>query len=287
MKKILIQLDSDPQPSSFDRVVALDAGADEVFSYGSVTPDQVEGLVHGGMFTRGPKDLKNTALFIGGRDVEAGQKILNRALKSYFGPIRLSAMIDCNGSNTTAAAAVLNAGRHIDLSTCKAVIFGGTGPVGQRVGELIASAGGTVRLTSRSLDRAEEVCDAIREQSLPGKVEAHETANRDGKAAALHGVNVIFAAGAAGAQFLTSSEWSQIKGLKVAIDLNAVPPAGLDGIEPQDAEKDRHDIFCYGALGVGNLKMKIHKTAIAKLFESNSHLFDVRSIYELGQQLIG
>src|SRR5579862_7251461 len=70
-RKILIQLDTDAQPSVFDRVVAIDAGADEVFSYGGVRPEQVQGLVHGAIFTRGPKDLKRTALFIGGSDVAA------------------------------------------------------------------------------------------------------------------------------------------------------------------------------------------------------------------------
>jgi len=80
MKKILVQFDTDPQASVFDRIVAVDAGADEVFAYGHIVPDQVEGLVHGAMFTRGPKDLKNTAVFIGGRDVDAGQKVLERTI---------------------------------------------------------------------------------------------------------------------------------------------------------------------------------------------------------------
>ena len=40
-RKILIQLDSDPHPSVFDRVVAIDAGVDELFSYGGVKPDEV------------------------------------------------------------------------------------------------------------------------------------------------------------------------------------------------------------------------------------------------------
>src|SRR3954466_15173598 len=80
-RKILIQLDSDPQPSVFDRVVAIDAGADEVFSYGGVKPEQVRDLVHGAIFTRSPKDLKRTAVFIGGSDVAAGEKLLAEARK--------------------------------------------------------------------------------------------------------------------------------------------------------------------------------------------------------------
>src|SRR3954468_22917402 len=80
-RTILIQLDSDPQPSVFDRVVAIDAGADEVFSYGGVRPEQVREFVHGAIFTRGPKDLKSTAIFVGGSDVAAGEKLLAEALR--------------------------------------------------------------------------------------------------------------------------------------------------------------------------------------------------------------
>ena len=76
MKKILVQLDTDSHPSVFDRVVAIDAGVDELFSYGGVTVENVTGLVHGAMFTRSPNDLKNTAIFVGGSDVKAGEALL-------------------------------------------------------------------------------------------------------------------------------------------------------------------------------------------------------------------
>src|SRR4029078_6421296 len=80
-RKILFQLDSDPHPSVFDRVVAVDAGADEVFSYGGVRPAGGRALVHGAIFTRGPKDLKRTAFFIGGSDVVAGERLLEEVQK--------------------------------------------------------------------------------------------------------------------------------------------------------------------------------------------------------------
>ena len=72
MRKLLLQLDTSPHPSVFDRVVAYDGGADDVMSYGGVTPETVRDLVHGAIFTRGPKDLHNTAIFIGGTDMSAG-----------------------------------------------------------------------------------------------------------------------------------------------------------------------------------------------------------------------
>src|SRR6266550_2411424 len=115
MKKILIQLDTDPQPSTFDRVVAVDSDVDEVFSYGGVTPDTVEPLVHGAIFTRGGADLANTAIFVGGSNVAAGEALVNRVCDIFFGPVRVSVMMDSNGCNTTAAAAVLSARKHLNF----------------------------------------------------------------------------------------------------------------------------------------------------------------------------
>ena len=107
MRKLLVQLDGDRLPSAFDRIVAYDAGAEEVLSYGAVAEADVQGLVHGAIFTRGPKDLKNTALFVGGSSMPVAERLLEAARQAFFGPFRVSVMLDPNGSNTTAAAAVV------------------------------------------------------------------------------------------------------------------------------------------------------------------------------------
>src|SRR4051812_48322502 len=167
--KILVQLDTDPLPSVFDRVVAVDAGADHVFAYGGVTPETVRELVHGCIFTRGPKDLHRTAVFIGGSDVAAGERLL-AAVKAHLLPqfgLRVSVLLDSNGANTTAAAAVRAAARHLNLAHTPALVLGGTGPVGQRVARLLARQGADVRLGSRQRERAEAVCAALR-QEVPG-----------------------------------------------------------------------------------------------------------------------
>jgi len=75
VRTLLLHLDTSPRPSVFDRIVALDAGADEVMSYGRVTADAVRELVHGAIFTRGPKELHRTAIFIGGTDMAAGERL--------------------------------------------------------------------------------------------------------------------------------------------------------------------------------------------------------------------
>src|SRR5215213_10298314 len=93
---ILVQLDTDPLPSVFDRVAATDAGVEHLFSYGGVTPDNVMALVHGCIFTRGPKDLHRTAIFVGGSDVAAGEAVLG-AVRKHLIPqygLTVSVMLD-------------------------------------------------------------------------------------------------------------------------------------------------------------------------------------------------
>lgn len=286
MKTILIQLDTDQHPSTFDRVVAVDADVEHLFSYGGVTPEQVEPLVHGAMFTRGPKDLSRTAIFIGGSQVEAGEALLAKVRKIFFGPVRVSVMMDSNGSNTTAAAAVLSARQHVPLAGATAVVLGGTGPVGLRAAQLLAAEGAHVRIGSRTHEKAAQACAKVSAAMKGTEITPCATGGRAELQRACHGASVIIAAGAAGVELLPADVRSTLSALKVAIDLNAVPPAGLAGIEVMDKGVERDGAICYGAIGVGGLKMKIHKAALRKLFESNDQLLDTTAIYRIGEGLI-
>ncbi|HLQ47318.1 MAG TPA: NADP-dependent methylenetetrahydromethanopterin/methylenetetrahydrofolate dehydrogenase [Planctomycetaceae bacterium] len=285
MRKILIQLDTDPQSSVFDRVVVIDSGVDELFSYGGVTPENVVGLVHGAIFTRGVPDLKNTAIFIGGSNVAAGEQLFAKVQRTFFGPMRVSVMMDSNGSNTTAAAAVLAARKHIPLSGASALVLGGTGPVGHRAAQLLASAGAEVRVASRTRDKAEQTCFAIANVLSSARVTAYATGTTAELDEACKGVSLIIAAGAAGVELLSAEKRASLKSLQVAVDLNAVPPLGIGGLEVMDKAKDRDGVICYGAIGVGGTKMKIHKAAIARLFESNDQVLDTAAIYAIGLSL--
>ncbi|QDT52451.1 Bifunctional protein MdtA [Caulifigura coniformis] len=283
MKRILIQLDTDALPSVFDRVVAIDAGVDELFSYGGVTPENVTGLVHGAIFTRGPADLKNTALFIGGSNVAAGEALLKAVKKAFFGPMRVSVLMDSNGSNTTAAAAVFAATKHIKLAESTALVLGGTGPVGHRAAQILASQGTQVRVASREKSKAETVCQKIRDVVKDARVTP--VSSSDTPAKLLEGCDLLIAAGAAGVQFFKAEEWQQASSLKVAIDLNAVPPEGLAGIGVTDKAVAKGPITTYGAIGVGGLKMKIHRAAIQNLFEANDRLLDTAAVYDLAAKV--
>jgi hypothetical protein len=283
--KILIQLDGDPHASVFDAVVAVDAGTERLLQYHSVEPMQVRDLVHGAMFTRGPADLAHTAIFIGGSNVAAGEKLLEQVKKCFFGPMRVSVMLDANGANTTAAAAVLAAEKHVSLQGAEAAVLAATGPVGQRAVRLLAREGARVRVGSRSAARAAEVCQMVGRLVPSAALKPCATASTDETLAAVAGAQIVIAAGAAGVELLSSEARQSIQGLKVAVDLNAVPPAGIGGIDVMDKAQEREGAVCYGAIGVGGTKMKIHKAALARLFEANNLVLDAEEIFAIGRGL--
>jgi hypothetical protein len=283
--KILVQLDSDRQPSVFDSVVAIDAGCDHLLRHGDVRPEGVRDLVYGAMFTRGVDDLKSTALFIGGSDVAAGEALLKQVEKTFFGPMRVSVMLDSNGANTTASAAVVCAARHVPLAGVRAVVLAGTGPVGSRVAMLLALEGAQVTVASRSREKAAAVCERLAARELKGTLTPAETPSSDAAAALLAEAEIVIAAGAPGVELATAEARRNSNSLKLAIDLSAVPPVGLAGIEVTDRATERDGILCYGAIGVGGTKMKIHKAAIRKLFAANDLVLDAEQIYRIGQTL--
>jgi hypothetical protein len=286
MKKLLLHFDTSPQASVFDRIVAFDGGADDVMSYGDVTADNVRDLVHGAMFTRGPKDLHHTAIFIGGADMHAGEQLLDAIQKTFFGPLRVSVMLDSNGSNTTAVAAVAKAAQAIgDLHGRRAVVTAGTGPVGTRVAGLLARAGATVTITSRHAAEGRRIADSVAKR-FGGSVAAVEVTDPGQLAATLGGADLLINAGPAGVQIVPRDRWRGVRSLRVIADLNAVPPLGIDGVEPTDAAAERNGVTVFGALGVGNFKMKVHKRCIAKLFERNDLTLDAESIGDVARELV-
>jgi hypothetical protein len=269
----------------FDSVVAIDAGVDHLLRHQDVRPESVRDLVYGAMFTRGPSELSATAVFIGGSDVGIGEQILRKVTDCFFSSVRVSVMLDASGANTTAVAAVLAASEHIALADATALVLGATGPVGRRVVRLLARAGAKVGVASRRRARAEQVCRDVTAQVGGAQLRPHESGTPTGLAEALDGTELIIAAGAAGVELLAQRDWQEATAVKVAIDLNAVPPTGIGGIEVADAGIERGGTICYGAIGVGGTKMKIHKAAIRQLFQANDLVLDAEEIYRLGQSL--
>ncbi len=286
--KVLIQIDPDLHASTFDSIVAIDSGVDHLLIRSGVTATDVQALVHGAIFTRGSDDLKRTALFFGGNNAEATDILVAEAKASFFGPMRVSIMSDPSGANTTAAAAVLTAMKHIEFAGKEVTVLAGTGPVGSRIAQLIAGpatdgAPAAIKVCSRKIAKAKKVCDQIRLSAPHAKVIPTETSSPELLAKSVCNAHAVFAAGATGIELL-SEGWQSAEKLHVAIDLNAVPPAGIAGINPSDCSKKQGNIACYGAIGVGELKMKLHKQCIQMLFESNHQTLEVEEIFAIGRK---
>jgi predicted dinucleotide-binding enzyme len=236
------------------------------------------------MFTRGGEDLKATAIFIGGSDAAAAEAVAERVRRTFFGPVRVGVLVDPNGANSTASAAVIAAARHVAIGQhCRAVVLGGTGPVGQRVARLLAGKAARVTLASRSPAKAAAAVRRI-EAAVPQATVAPVT---DGGplAAAIAAADVIVAAGAAGVALLDESGRRRASAARVIIDLNAVPPAGIEGVLATDKARPDGPAVLYGALGVGGTKMKIHKAAIARIFSDTSAFLDAEDLLAIGERL--
>jgi len=284
MKKLLFLFDTDPYPSVFDTVVGYDGGADRVTGYANVTPENVGALIDGTIFTRGGKDKQNTAIFVGGGNMEKGEALLAAVKKRFFGPFRVSVMLDSNGSNTTAAAGVALLAKTKKLKGKKAVVLAGTGPVGMRAAAFLAQEGADVTITSRTKNRADVAANALKNR-FGVDVKGIAAADDKARSEAAKDANIVYAAGAIGAQLLPASAWKDNPNIQVLADVNAQPPLGIEGIEATDKSKDYNGKLAFGALGIGGLKLKLHRGCIKQLFESSEGVLDAEEIYALAKEM--
>lgn len=284
MKKLLFLFDTDPFVSVFDTVVAYDGGADRVTGYANVAPDTVGSLVDGTIFTRGGKDKQNTAIFVGGGDMTKGEALFTAVKKKFFGPFRVSAMLDSNGSNTTAAAGVALLEKAGKLKGNKAVVLAGTGPVGMRAAAFFGQEGADVAITSRNQARANNAAKAI-EQRFGVKVKPIEAVDDAARAQAVKDADIVFAAGAIGVQLLKAEDWQNNPKIVMLADVNAQPPLGIQGVEATDKGKERSGKTAFGALGIGGLKLKLHRGCIGRLFETSESVLDAEEIYALAKEM--
>jgi len=285
MKKLLYQFDTDPHPSVFDNVVGYDGGADHISAYGGVNAGNVGGLVEGAIFTRAPKDKKNTAIFIGGSNLPQGEAVLAATLAKFFAKFRVSIMFDSNGSNTTAAAAVAWLAHGRSLRGKRAVVLAGSGPVGQRAAVLLAREGAQVAVTGRKREVVQAACDALKKR-FGIEVQAIEAPTNAERAAALDGAQVVLATGASGVTLLDAKSWQENGSLELVADANASPPAGIEGVGLSDRGASNHGKIVFGALGFGALKLALHRACIARLFEQNDLLLDAEEIYGIAKGMV-
>jgi hypothetical protein len=289
VKKVLLQLDTDEHPSPFDAIVAHDAEVDVLLSHGGVQPDAVRGLVQDAFFTRGPRDLNTMAVWVGGKQVAVGEEIFAAVQKAFFGPFRVSAMLDSNGCNTTAGTTIARIAKARGLAGNRAVVLG-LGAVGLRSAVLLNGEGCEVTMASlppdlfgddrpyhrpRGLEVAQQLGLDVREPADRGELEA-----------TLEGAQLVLAAGPAGVQVLRRDFWAQHATLELLADYNAAEPLGIEGTEATDDLADHDGKLVLGALAIGGPKMKVHKACVRRLFESNDQVLDTDAVYAVAKELV-
>ena len=286
MKKILIQLDTDQHPSPFDAIAAYDADVDVVMRYGAITAENLEAVVQGAIFPRGPDGLANTAFWVGGSKVRDGEAVFEAAQKLFFKPFKPSIMLDSDGSNTTAAAAVARVRKTVDLKGARAAVIG-VGPVGLRTGELLRREGAEVTEFTFPPDVMKG--GHRRAAGIPVAQEAGfevvEPGSSDELDAALADHAVMFAAGPAGTQILRRSGWAQ-EGVRVVVDYSAAEPVGVEGVDRGDALEEEDGVLKLGALAVGGPKMQVQKRCIQRMFEAKGTVMDLEGVYDVALEVL-
>jgi len=281
MKKILIQLDTDQHPSPFDAIAAYDADVDVVMPYGAITAENLADVVQGAIFPRGPDGLANTAFWVGGSKVRDGEAVFAAAQKLFFQPFKPSIMLDSDGSNTTAAAAVARVHGAVTLKDSRAAVIG-VGPVGLRTAELLHREGAEVTMFTFPPDVMEggyRRASGIAVAQEAG-FQVVEPGSSDELDAALGDHAAIFSAGPAGTQILRRSGWAQ-SGVRVVVDYSAAEPVGVEDVDRGDNLIEEDGVLKLGALAVGGPKMKLQKACVQRMFETKGIVLDLEGVYDV------
>lgn len=259
------------QMSPFDVNMAVDAGYQVVVPYADVGIDNIAALTQDAIFSRGPKDLARTGIFIGGRDVVLAADMLSRSREAMVPPFEVSVFADPSGSYTTAAALVATVEWHLQrthatgLAGKQILVLGGTGPVGVIAGVLAARAGAQVAIaSSRGLPAAQSASDRINVR-FGVQTTGADAQSADALDAVLARSDAVFATAAAGVQVMNARQVDAAARLLIAADVNAVPPAGIDGVGVMDDGKrfGKRGALGIGALAIGNVKYQVQR----RLFE--------------------
>jgi hypothetical protein len=289
VKKVLLQLDTDEHPSAFDAIVAHDADVDVLLSHGSVKPDAARGIAQDAFFTRGVDDLKSTAVWVGGKDVSSGEEVFGQVQKAFFGPFRVSVMLDSNGCNTTAATTIARIAKARDLAGSRAVVLG-LGAVGLRSAVLLQKEGCEVTVAALPPDLFGDDRPYHRPRGLEVAqrlgLDVREPADRAELESILDRTQIVLAAGPAGVPVLRRDFWAQHPTIELLADYNAAEPLGIEGTKATDDLAEHDGKIVLGALAIGGPKMKVHKACVRRLFESNDQVLDTDAVYAIAKELV-
>lgn len=268
--------------SPFDVNMALDAGWSSAIPYVRVESGEIQALVQDTIFSRGPAGLKRTGIFIGGRDARLAVDMVRSARKSMVPPFEVSIFADPSGAFTTAAAMVAVVEReletrfHMTLKDKKVLALGGTGPVGQIAATLAAKAGAMVKIIGRQLEKAQTVATLCDTEFGDGATQIEGDADAN-KAELIKDADIVFATAAAGVEVLSAELVAAAPLLKVAADVNAVPPSGIAGLDAQHRgypiNGSRSGAVGVGALAIGNVKYKTQSALLTWMRDSDKPVY--------------
>jgi methylene-tetrahydromethanopterin dehydrogenase len=297
-RSILHMFDPTPNNSPFDVNMALDAGFDVLMPYAGVKLDNIQRLTQDVIFSRGPAGVKKTAIFIGGRDIGLAIEMLDACQPAMVKPFEVSVLADPSGAFTTAAALVACVEKALfdkhgkALKDCKALVFGGTGPVGVATGVIASLQGAkTVLIDHLSVDSAADIAKQYNRR-FGSNLEAAVASNDEEKLALLADADIVFSTAKAGVRVLNAAVLAGAKQLKVAGDVNAVPPAGIEGINLKDfgaplLAASQSQAVAVGPLAVGNVKYQLQNQLLKTLLESEQPVFlDFREAFTQARQLL-
>ena len=296
LEKICYFFDTDDNASPFDINMAYDAGFDVVIPISKMTADQVPKLVQDAIFSRKPK--APTTFFIGGSDVKEGEKIAKKVVKSLVPPFECPVIIDPRGSHTTASAVVAKTieiakGHKIyDLKGKKVVILG-AGPVG-RIAAILAAKLNCETFLVETWEKSSEqfIKNLVKElMKEVGSKSAEMTGvfapNDEEKLEIIKDADIIWALATAGVQILSKELMLKLKS-KIVIDINLVPPYGIEGLKPKDNDKEIYpSIFGIGALALGRLKSNIEANILKDASNTKGKkVFDYNYAFEQAKKIL-
>jgi methylene-tetrahydromethanopterin dehydrogenase len=299
-KRSIIHLfDPMPHNSPFDLNMAADAGYDVLFPYNNVKIEEINSLIQDAIFSRGPSGVKRTGVYIGGRDIGLALDMLAAAKKAMVPPFEVSVFADPSGAFTTAAALVacvehqLKQKHGAELAGLRAVVFGGTGPVGLATAVIASLAGADTLISDHlSVDTALQKADEYNQRcgsSLRGTYAGSEA----DKARLIATADIVFCTAKAGIEILGSSVQADARQLKVAGDVNAVPPLGIKGIKPKDngtplpLATNSPGAVGIGALAVGNIKYQLQNHLLTQMLNAEKPVYlDFRDAFEHARKLM-
>ena len=282
--------------SPFDVNMAVDAGFETVVAYTDVTLPDVVSLTQDSIFSRAPADGTRTGIFIGGKNAEDALDMVDRANKAFVPPFVNHVFADPAGSFTTGAAMVAQVSRALrqkfgtDLTGKRIVIFGGAGVVAYVAAVIGALQGAnTVLVGHDGEERVSKIAFTMKWR-FGIDVGAVDGTTPEDRRAAIARADVILSAGPAGIPILSAEDLEAAPNLLVASDVNAVPPAGITGIDVNavDVPLPVGRGVGIGALAVGNVKYQTQRRLFDRMLASETPLcLDFRDAYALAVEITG